>query len=304
MLLRIKKMIKRSMISGLLAFYYFVRAIYWGTVKVIVRLWRGGGLHLVLIGEFVSGEWKRRSLFREDMILKSIPLFVDLRGKSCLDIACNDGYWSFRLGRYGIEELVGVDLGEQEILRANFLKTVFNFPSFQFKRRDVFKFLYEENDSTYDIILLLSLIYHLPEQTDWEKFFSAICQINNDCLIIDSRWFDDEEYWYDKTSERTIIRTENGIVKKWRPKLKKILTILNKSGYKEVVELNPSCLLSDQKEAFGDGDPYSKQNVSDYITNNRTLLIANKRKALIPDVINNLHVHQFHDKESGTSTQA
>jgi 2-polyprenyl-3-methyl-5-hydroxy-6-metoxy-1,4-benzoquinol methylase len=303
MLLKLKTIIERhrdvSVIKAALTPYYTLRytlwhiwaamckpitVIYWWMVKRIVMSWGEKGLHSISIGEILSGKQKTRSLYREDMLLKTIILFVDLRGKSCIDLACNDGFWSFRLGRFGIKRLFGVDLAEMMIHRANFLKTVYNFPRFQFQNKDILQFLYHDNRETYDIVLLLSIIYHLPEETDWNKFFNTIYGINNECLIIDSRWFDDHEYYYDTTSEQAIIKTKDGITRKWRPTRSEVFSCLYKSGYEQVIEINPSAFLKDEKEAYGDGDPYTLTNVSDYISNNRTLVISYKEKSMVPNV--------------------
>jgi SAM-dependent methyltransferase len=210
-------------------------------------------------------------------------LFVDLRGKSCLDLACNDGFWSFRLGRFGIGKVVGVDMSWNYILRANFLKRVYNFTDFVFKRRDILRFLYRDVEDDYDIVLLLSILYHLPKDTDWEKFFGRIYEMNKYCLIIDTRWFDDDEYWY-------LPDTIDGTIEKWRPTREEAFSFLRKSGYEQLIEIDPSAFLVDKKEAYGNGDPYTVQNVSDYLTEHRTLIIAYKRRSDMPDIQGRLSV--------------
>jgi len=287
MLSKLKRLVKKTV----LGVYYPIGTVYLWIVRIIINIWGSReGVHLVTVGEFTGGTTKTRSLYREDMLLKTMLLFSNLREKSCLDLACNDGFWSFRLSRFGIKRLMGIDIGEREITRANFLKSVYAFPSFQFKRQDLFQFLYHDNTESYDLILLLSIIYHLPEQTDWEKLFNVISRINNECLIIDSRWFEDEEYWYDKTSERTIIKTQEEIIKKWRPKRKEVFKYLHKSGYEWVIEVNPSAFLDDSQKAYGNGDPYTLENVSDYISNHRTIVIAYKKKTMLPDIEKRLSV--------------
>jgi hypothetical protein len=131
-------------------------------------------------------------------------------------------------------------------------------------------------------VLLLSILYHLPEQTDWDRLFGAISRINSQYLIIDSRWFEDEAYWYDKTSNQALKKTEQGTLKKWRPTRREVCDYLTRNGYEQVIEINPSAFLPDVEAAYGDGDPYSLANVSDYITNNRTLIIAYKKKEMVP----------------------
>ena len=284
-LIKKTKRIFKIIILRLVLFPYFIiSSLYWGIVKSFAKIWAWRGLHAISVGDFTGGRWKKRSIYRQEMLLRAIPLFVDLQSKSCLDLGCNDGFWSFRLGQFGIEKLIGIDTDYEYRARFNFLKTVYNFKSFKYKRADIFNFLYNENEDKYDIILFLGLLYHLPENSNWDKFFQNIYQINNYCLIIDTRWFDNDDYWYDKTSGQAIIKTDNGIIKKWRPTRSNVFDYLHKSGYEQILEINPISFLTNQKEAYGNGNPYTRENVSDYITNNRSLIIAYKEKSMIPDI--------------------
>jgi len=262
--------------------YQPTNKFYYWLVKNIINNFEGHKLHLTKFGDFISGTSKTRSLYREDMLLKTFLLFVDFRGKSCVDLACNEGFWSFKLGGFGLKSLIGVDGYKPVIERANFLKTVYNFNNFKFLQQAIEPFLFTHNTDTFDIVLLMSILYHLPENTDWERFFGTISKINNECLIIDSRWFENDEYYYDKESlGQAKIKTHDGEINKWRPKRKEVFKHLTEHGYAKVIEINPSVFLQDTEKAFGNGDPYTLENVSDYITNNRTIIIAYKNEAFI-----------------------
>ena len=280
---KMKSIANAAFVKSIPVFFRLLKAPYWGVLRVVINNWGRRGLHSITVGEFEGGTSKTRSLYREDMLLKTIMLFVNLRGKSCLDLACNDGFWSFRLARFGLKSATGVEAANEAVSRANFLKYVYDLPSFQFVEQDIFAFLYNEDRSkSYDVVLLLSILYHLPEQTDWNRFFGAISRINSQYLIIDSRWFEDDAYWYDKTSVQALKKTEQGAVKKWRPSRKEVFDYLARNGYEQVIEINPSAFLPNAEAAYGDGDPYSLANVSDYITNNRTLIIGYKSKEMVP----------------------
>ena len=286
-----KVKLRNGVIKLLLLPYFLISAIYWFIVKVIIKVGAKRGLHAISVGGLVEGRWKIRTLYREDMIMRTILLCVDLRNKSCLDLACNVGIWSFKLGQFGIRRALGIDLTPGNILRANVLKKVYNFPHYDFKVKDILQFLYGENEETFDIILLLSILYHLPEETDWTLFFQRVYEINEYCLIIDTRWFDNDEYWFDKTSpENAIVEVEGKILKKWRPTRNEVFTYLKKSGYERVIEVNPAVFLSDQQEAYGDGKPYRLDNVADYITDNRSIVIAYKKKSAVLDIEKRLSV--------------
>ena len=287
---RIKKVFLKVAYGISLVLFRLIKMPYWWFMRIIVNNWGVRGLHSMAVGEFIGGTTKTRSLYREEMLLKTMILFVDFRGKSCLDLACNDGYWSFRLARFGIKRSTGIDLIWESIARANFLKYVYDFPSFKFKRQDIFNFVYSDVAESYDIILLLSIIYHLPEDADWKKFFGTVARMNNECLVIDSRWFEDDEYWFDKTSGQAIIETRDGVIKKWRPLRKEVFDYLYASGYKQIIEINPSAFVQNQKDAYGNGNPYTLENVSDYLTGNRTLVIACKKEDLATDILGKLIV--------------
>jgi len=288
---KVNEIAKVMILRVIYILFYLMKIPYWILLRMIINRWGNQGLHLLTVGEFSGGVFKTRSVYREEMILKTMLLFVNIRDKSCLDLACNDGFWSFRLARFGLKNATGIDLNLSNIIRANILKNVYDFPILQFKQQDLFEFLYKNNvERSYDIILLLGIIYHLPEKTDWSKFFSAISRINNECLLIDSRWFEDDEYWHDKTSGQALIKTKDGLIRKWRPVRKEIFDYLYRSGYEQIIEINPSAFLQDTNRACGNGNPYTLENVSDYITNNRTLIIAYKKKSKVPDIKGSLSV--------------
>lgn len=272
----------------LVGVYQIISFLYWYLVEKIVILLTEDdqdSLHALKIGSRIYSEGKKRSFYRQEMLLTAFLLCLNLRDKSCLDLGCHDGFWSFKLGELGIVKLKGIDFGNANIQRANFLKSVYNFTDFQFQQGDIFKFLYEEEREKYDLVFLLSILYQLPEDADWSQFFQAVSQINKEALIIDTRWFDTDDFWYDETFEsRSTIKTDRGIVKKWLPTRSIVFSLLQNSGYESILEVNPSGFLENPEEAAGAGIPYCLEAVSDYITNNRTLVFAYKEKSMQPDI--------------------
>ena len=294
MLSMVKQSAKRIgmvLLQALPLIVHVIKLPYWATVRTIIWFWGKRGLHSITVGEFWGGRGKRRSSYREEMLLKTLLLFVNLKGRTCLDLACNDGFWSFRLARFGLSHVTGIDTSGEALARANFLKQIYDFPNFQFKNKDIFEFLKENGSKAYDVVLLLSVIYHLPEGTNWASFFAALAQMTSECLVVDSRWFDDHDYWYDtSSSDQAILHVNGGIVKKWRPLRTTVFNHLHECGYEKIVEVNPSAFLSNPKEAFGSGDPYALDNVADYLTNHRSLIIAYKRRSMQPDIQGRLEV--------------
>jgi tRNA (mo5U34)-methyltransferase len=79
-----------------------------------------------------------------------------------IDLACNEGWFSHRMLEWGACRVLGVDIRERVIQRAELLRTHFGIPSerLQFRCGDVFELDVSEL-GTFDVVLCLGLLYHL-----------------------------------------------------------------------------------------------------------------------------------------------
>lgn len=85
-----------------------------------------------------------------------------IRGKRVLDIACNSGFWSIQCALLGAE-VVGFD-GRTELIRqANLIKSIVGVDNVQFKVLDFWDMSREALGGTFDIVLNLGILYHLPD---------------------------------------------------------------------------------------------------------------------------------------------
>ena len=122
---RLKKMDKRILAASLKVcpmVFYLIKVPYWYMLRIIINYWAKKGLHSITIGEFTGGTEKTRSSYREEMLLKTMLLYINIKNKSCLDLACNDGFWSFRLARFGLKSVTGIDASKKSISTRSFLK--------------------------------------------------------------------------------------------------------------------------------------------------------------------------------------
>ncbi len=83
---------------------------------------------------------------------------------TALDLACCEGWFSHRLLEWGAERVVGVDLREVSIQRAELMRDHFGIPSdrLTFVRSDVFD-LDLRALGQFDVVLVLGLVYHLED---------------------------------------------------------------------------------------------------------------------------------------------
>lgn len=79
-----------------------------------------------------------------------------------LDLACNEGWFAHHLLDWGAERVVGIDIRESNIRRAELLREHFAIPAERLELRAVDVFAVDEAAlGTFDVSLVLGLIYHL-----------------------------------------------------------------------------------------------------------------------------------------------
>src|SRR5690348_12124796 len=84
-----------------------------------------------------------------------------LENRTCLDIGCSSGFFSFKLRERGAERVVGIDGVEQllAIEQAKFAKSVLGMDNIEIKKLDVYDV--DQLDTKYDYTLFLGVFYHL-----------------------------------------------------------------------------------------------------------------------------------------------
>lgn len=123
-----------------------------------------------------AGELKFPLRYRSDMVHDAdrhlqrfahfMPALVaaaggSLRGKRILDIACNAGFWATQCALLGAGEVVGFDARAELVEEANAIKDIIGVDNVTFQQLD-FDELTPARLGTFDIVLNLGLLYHLP----------------------------------------------------------------------------------------------------------------------------------------------
>lgn len=83
---------------------------------------------------------------------------------TALDMACCEGWFAHRLLEWGAARVVGVDLREVNIRRAELIRDHFEIPAerLSFVQADIFE-LDLERLGSFDVVLVLGLVYHLED---------------------------------------------------------------------------------------------------------------------------------------------
>lgn len=85
-----------------------------------------------------------------------------LQGKRILDIACNSGFWSIQCALLGAE-VVGFDARVELIEQANLIKSIVGVHNIEFRVLDFWDLSPQLLGGTFDIVLNLGILYHLPK---------------------------------------------------------------------------------------------------------------------------------------------
>jgi tRNA (mo5U34)-methyltransferase len=92
------------------------------------------------------------------------PLLDDLvrdwQSVRCLDIACNEGFFSFELAKRGAREVVGFDARPIVIEKAQLVQSQLSHPNVSFSLFDLEQ-LSAEWKGRFDVVLCLGIVYHL-----------------------------------------------------------------------------------------------------------------------------------------------
>jgi SAM-dependent methyltransferase len=126
-------------------------------------------------------ELKNRLIEREKRIIGENLDY--LKDKKVLDLACNNGRWSYAAAVAGAKEVVGIEGREDKVEEARAFISKFNLDKkVEFQQGDIYDWLFE-NRETFDTVLCLGIYYHIM---DHYMLLRLIARAKPECIIIDS----------------------------------------------------------------------------------------------------------------------
>lgn len=106
------------------------------------------------------------------------------RNLSVLDLGCFEGQMAIEFARQDAKRVVGIDCREQNVAKANFVKEALDLKNFEVFVDDV-RNLSADKYGTFDVVLCLGLLYHLPP-ADTIKFTKQLFEIASYLAVIDT----------------------------------------------------------------------------------------------------------------------
>lgn len=127
-------------------------------------------------------KWKR---------LKPIFDEIGVKNKTFLDVGCSDGYYSIELAKLGAKHVLGSDLDDLRIKRANFAKEVLNVNNVDFEVLDLYKI---PENKFYDVTIGLGLLHRIP---DMLPCLEKMSKISNTIIVEFKSYKNNEDTFLD-----------------------------------------------------------------------------------------------------------
>lgn len=188
-------------------------------------------------------------------MLEQIRLPKDLTGKSVLDLACSDGFYSFECEARGAAEVVAVEGPGWEnpagFDRFKFLRSLYrsNIGHAVARIEDYI----DATDRTFDLVLSLGIYYHLPDPL---AYFKKLAALTRETLIVTGRTiamsaFDPINTIYDQLHEgdacvctgrsASVMLLSDRCVGKWTANVQCLMDMLRIAGFSDVEVLYDHC---------------------------------------------------------------
>ena len=118
----------------------------------------------ILQGNYPSFKWTKLQ-----------PILPILKNKNVLDIASNEGFYSFKLGEAGVRHVTGIEIDDVRFEKACFLKEILHSPNVEFVNLNMYN-MKEYFNETFDFALCLGLLHRLPDPYTAIKLLTEVAE--------------------------------------------------------------------------------------------------------------------------------
>lgn len=115
-----------------------------------------------VVGPTRSGNLKRLSR-RLAIVRQVVEQQGGVRGRRVLDVGCADGFFSFTASAWGASEVVGIDISEHEIQKAQWLCDHMEHGPIRFAVHDLRELPLPNEPGSFDLVMCHGVFYHFDD---------------------------------------------------------------------------------------------------------------------------------------------
>ena len=116
---------------------------------------------------------------------------ISVEGKEILDVGCSDGFYSIQCAQSGAKSVLGIEIDEIRIRRANLAKDVLSVENVSFEVRDLYKF---SNSDRFDSIMALGMLHRVP---DMNMMLQKLSDLTDELVLEYKSYSKNEDCCYD-----------------------------------------------------------------------------------------------------------
>lgn len=177
---------------------------------------------------------------------------------SVLDLACNEGYFTFEAMKRGARYGLGIDARSSNIDKANFIKSNRKSSNCEFKVGDIYQYPYGEQK--FDMVFLLGILYHVENPIGLMRLASnltsrflfvetQLCKTQGDIPFgwgVADRYFQGTDYCVlhqEADSEANPLASLGGF--SFVPNISAVVSMLRAAKFRSVLQLHPNAFVQE-----------------------------------------------------------
>lgn len=184
--------------------------------------------------------------YRSQLITDTIVdlLGDDLPNCSVLDMACHCGVFSMDLASKGVKTVRGIEYREKNLNQGLFLKNYYGVENVLFEQGDV----YELDNSEYDVIMCLGILYHVIRPVDLIEYCYKHC---NKFAVIETVCHKEPISAYKVVGDKNVEVAIEGTRKiELQPTYRAVIETMQQVGFVKIIEVIGDC--DENIELFSD----------------------------------------------------
>ena len=108
---------------------------------------------------------------------------------SCIDVGCHEGFYSVAMARKGVRSVIGVDVRENNLRKAQFVTETLGLPQITLRQGNC-EDLHPEDVGQHELTLFLGLLYHLENPM---LCLRNIASITKELCMVETQVIDEVE---------------------------------------------------------------------------------------------------------------